>query len=457
MRHFIFTAVFIICSAPLFAQAAAHTDALNLSAALERTYVHNPTLRAARSRLMAVQEQLPQALAGWRPTLSGELGISNGRVDSGNTNDFLTREGSLALSQPLYKGGSTFAQVKAARATIRAQEEQLRALEQDILLNAVVAYVDVVRDQALLNLSRNNRNVIERQREATQDRFDVGELTLTDVSQAEARLARANSEVTAAKGDLKASKAVFEQVIGAPAQKLVRPRFTLSTPNDSQEAVMLGDSSSPAILATEFSYESSQNDIDNAFGDLLPDIDIVGALSKSFDPSPGLVDETTSRSIGVLMTIPLYQAGATRSRVREAKHTANQRYIEVLEAKRLVRQQIVTAWETLAAAQAEIISRRAQVKASEVAQEGVHAEAEIGVRTVLDSLNADQELLDAQVALVTAQRNELVAQFALAAILGNLSPETLGFEGAKIDHSANTQDVARKIFDMNVDRVSTSY
>ncbi len=465
MQRFILAviSVLIITLAPIAVSADEqqpsdhNSDALSLTKALERTYTHNPTLRAARARLLAVQEQLPQALAGRRPTLSAEAGLSYGRVDALALNTFTSKEGSLSLVQPLYSGGTTLAQIKAANATINAQQELLDALEQEILLSAAVSYVDVVRDQALLNLSRNNRAVIARQSEATQDRFDVGELTLTDVSQSKARLARADSEIASVRGNLKASKAVFEQIIGLPAKKLVRPRFLLPIPASSDEAVERAELSSPVIRSAQFSYESSENDINGVYGELLPDLDLVGALSKAYDPSPGITNDSSSRSIGLVATIPLYKAGANRSRVREAKHTSNQRYIEVLEAKRLVRQQIVTAWEVLSAARAEIISRQAQVDASTVAQEGVREEANIGIRTVLDSLDADQELLDAQVALVTTRRNELVAQFALLAILGNLSPESLGFPAVKIDLSKNTHKISHELFDMHVDRVGTSH
>ncbi|GJL84697.1 MAG: hypothetical protein DHS20C02_04720 [Micavibrio sp.] len=431
-------------------------ESRGLGDVLRRAYLTNPTLLAARQELKATHELLPQAMAGWKPTVSADAGITNTDVDGSN---FGTATGStskdvgLSLDQPLFRGGRTVSEMAAARSTIAAQAASLSGVEQSVLREAATAYMDVVRDQALFDLSWNNREVIARQLEATQDRFEVGELTRTDVSQAEARLARADADAITARGSLRTVQAVFEQVIGIPAGKLGEPSVMLDIPKTLDEAAALAEQANPQVMAATHAHKASEDDVNDVFGELLPTVGLSGSWNRSYDPSPGLIDEQTSRSVGVTASIPLYQAGSVRSRVRQAKQTANQRYIQILETRREARQQAISDWETLQAAQAEIRSRTAQVEASKIAQEGVEAETEVGQRTILDALDANQEFLDAQAALVSARRNEIVASFSLAATLGLLTPERLGFPGDTIGHSAHLDDVKHKIFNMDVDRV----
>lgn len=448
--------VFLSSSHAREAQHAAQDQEMDMQFALRHAYRNNPVLIAARSELKATHELLPQAYAGWKPTISSEASLTNTEIDGSNFgggDGSTARDLVLSLDQPLWRGGRTFAQTAAARHTIRAQGAALRSTEQSVLLDAAAAYMDVVRDQALLDLSLGNQDVIAKQLEATQDRFDVGEITITDVSQAKARLARAESDVITARGDLHSSYAVFEELIGLTPKRLAGPDMALTLPESLDEAVLVAEQSNPRILAAFHSHKASEEDVDDVFGELLPEIGAFGSWNKTYDPSPGLIDEQTTKSIGLSASIPLYQAGAVRSRVRQAKHTANQRYIEILDVKRQVRQEVISAWSDWRAAQSEINSRSAQVEASQVAQEGVRAEATVGSRTVLDTLDADQELLDAQVALVTARRNEVVARFTLLSTLGLLSPQTLGFGEEAQDYARNLNNVSRKIFDMHVDRV----
>jgi outer membrane protein len=428
---------------------------MQLRDVLRQTYLYNPTLNAARAQLIATQERLPQAQAGWKPTVNSNAAItaSDSEGSAFGSGNATTKDLGVSLSQPIYRGGRTMAQTAAARATIAAQTSQVSALEQDILRQAVTAYMDVLRDYGLLELRKNNLEVIARQLKATQDRFDVGELTRTDVSQAEARRARADADVTTALGNLNSTRAVFEEIVGLRAMPMVQPDIDLPLPQTVEDAIAQAEGESPIVLTATHVHHASEEDVDGVFGELLPEVGLSSYWNKSYDPAPGLVDDQTTKAIGLVATIPLYEAGATRSRVRQAKHTANQRYIEIQEARRQVRQTAVTSWADLQAAQAEIRSRQAQVDASTVAQEGVRAENEYGTRTVLDLLDANQELLDAQVALLIAQRNETVAKFSLLSVLGDLSPETLGFPEDTINYDANLASIQHKIFDMNVDRV----
>ncbi|MCB1562390.1 MAG: TolC family outer membrane protein [Alphaproteobacteria bacterium] len=404
-------------------------SAQDLRHVLGRTYTNNPSLKAARAELKAVEEKLSQALSGWRPTVSadGSVSVTDVEGSSFGGDGSTPKDISLSLNQPLFRGGRTLAQTKAARHTIEAQTALVAAEEQDVLLEAATAYMDVLRDGALLELSGNNREVIARQLEATRYRFEVGELTKTDVSQAEARLARSESEKIKTRGDLQASKARMVQITDVVPEALEQPSLVLPVPGTLDEALAVADTKSPLVIAALSGHRAAEEDVDGIFGELLPELEFFGSWNRTYDPSPGVTDEQTTELVGVSAHIPLYQAGAVRSRVREAKHRANQRFMEIQEAKRQVRESVVSAWEALEAARAEIEARQAQVEASRTAQEGVHAEAEFGSRTVLDSLDADQEFLDAQVALVTAERNKIVAEFTLLSKLGALTPEVLGF------------------------------
>lgn len=437
------------------ASQVSRMQGLKLSGALRMAYLNNPALNSGRADLLATQEALPQAQAGWKPLLSANADVTNNHVDtSGGGDDSGTSKGvGLILNQPIYRGGRTVAQSGSARYLIKARSEILRAQEQDVFAAATAAYMDVLRDMALLELRRQNQDLLGRQLKATRDRFEVGELTKTDVSQSEARLAGAEADTIDANGNLNAARAVFMQVIGAPPDMLAPPDLAPTLPSSLDEAVKLAEESSPLVVAAENLHLSSEKDIDTVFGELLPQIGFFTSLDKTYDPPGSTSGDRTNRAIGLEASVPLYEAGAVRSRVRQAKHAANSRYLDIMDAKRQAREAAVRNWEDLQAARAQIDSRIAQVKASRIAQEGVRQEAEFGARSVLDSLDADQELLDAEVALVAARRDEVVARFGLLAALGLLTPETLGFGSEAVSLDGNLDAIQRKIFDMGVDRV----
>ncbi len=430
-------------------------NALTLSWVLRTAYLENLALNSGRADLLATQEELPQAQAGWKPTITADADVTNTDSDDGTTGDDnnTSKGAGLALTQPIYRGGRTTAQSASARHIINARSEILRGQEQDIFESAAIAYMDVLRDEALLELRRQNQDLQNRQLKATSDRFEVGELTKTDVSQSQARLAGAEADVIDAQGNLNSSRAVFEQVVGLPADALSPPDVKLTLPDRLDDVIQQAEENSPFVLAALSTHQAAEEDIDDVYGELLPQVGFFTTLDKTYDPPSGS-DDRTDRSIGIEASVPLYEAGATRSRVRQAKHTANSRYLDILDAKRQVREEAVRNWEDLQAARAQITSRQSQVDASRVAQEGVRQEAEFGARSVLDALDADQELLDAQVALVVARRDEVVAQFSLLASLGLLSPEILGFGADTIDLDGRLNDAERKIFDMDVDRVA---
>lgn len=421
---------------------------LSLTDALRFAYDNNPIIRAARAELLATQERLPQAQAGWKPSASATANIQNVDIDSdGNSGGSNTEKNmGVSLDQPLYRGGRTVSGTASAKNAIMAQRAFLIATEQDVLLQVVTSYMNVMRDQSLYDLALNNKDVINRQLEASRARFEVGDVTRTDVSQSEARMAGAEATRVSALGNLRASRAVFQKITGMTAETLTFPQQVLPLPAGLDEAIDTAEKYNPSVLAAQFLHNSAQDDIRTVFGELLPTVGLFASWDHAIDPSPGVLDDRTTRAIGVSASVPLYEAGATRSRIRQSKSVAMQRLIEGEEAVRLARQQTIGSWETLTAAQAEILSRKAQVEANRIARDGVHKEAELGTRTILDALDADQELLDSESALVTAQRNEVVARYSLATTLGLMSPDVLGFPELARDYNEHIDEISGKIF-----------
>ncbi len=432
---------------------AEQTQVFSLKEALALAYSGNPRILAARAELFGAHEALPQAMAGWKPRVdaAGDVTAVAQDSDPGDEQDTVEKGVSVTLTQPLYSGGSTFAATDSAKDAIKAQRAVLSAIEQDVLLDAVTAYMDVVRDESLLLLVQNNRDLIAQQLEATRARFEVGELTRTDVSQAEARLAEAESRIISARADLRSSYAFYEQVIGITPRDVRAPAIELELPETLDQAKSLTEEQNPEIIAAEYIYNAALDNVEDIFGELLPQIGLEAGWSRTDDPRPGTLDRSSAGTIGLKVTVPLYESGATRSRIRQAKYAAMENRYNIREQKRRARENVIRAWENLAAARAEIESRKAQVRAAEVARKGVQEETEVGARTVLDALDADQELLDARTALVIARANEIVSAHALARAIGVLIPENVGFTVTDAGYDAHLERAKRKIFDLNVE------
>lgn len=406
-------------------------NAQTLEEALSAAYANNPTLQAQRAALRATDEGLPQAKAGWRPTVTllGDIGKSRSETDTSTTNgDWETRttySGTLQVTQNLYAGGGTEAGIAKAEADIMAQRSRLRSSEQTVLLNAATAYLDVLRDSAVLELNIQNEARLAKQLEATQDRFEVGEVTRTDVAQAESRLSRARADRVSAQGALETSKAVYEQIIGEKPGELVEPDFSLNLPTSRDESVAIAAERNPDVMANVYDRESALKQIRVQFADLMPSVDLTGSASRSRNQSSDdtRVDDLT---IEASLTIPVYQAGFETSQVRQAKQTAAQELKQIEEARRAAVEDATSSWENYQTSLAQIRAFEEEVRATTIALEGVQQEAAVGSRTVLDVLDAEQELLNANVSLVRSQRDELVAQFDLLAAVGGLTAKDIG-------------------------------
>ncbi len=433
-------------------------SAETLRDAFAAAYRTSPVLLSEQANLRRIDEGVPQALSGWRPTVTWDstAGVSHRESDSlvriggelvprNDTQNLNPVTTALTVTQPLYRGGRTVAGTESAEAQVQSGRFVLRAVEQGVFLDTVTAYMDVLRDMAVVQLNFNNVKVLERQLEAAQDRFEVGEVTRTDVAQAEARLAGAVSDRVVAEGGLEQSRATYARVVGEAPSALEPPPPLPPLPASEAEVVEIALAESPDLSAASYLEAASRHDIRLAAGDLLPVFSLVGTLSHTEETARKLT-ETDSASLIARLDIPLYRSGIFYSRVREARQLNNLRRVQVEDVSRRVREQATQAWEELLTRRAQIVSNREQVRANEIALEGVIQEAQVGSRTTLDVLDAEQELLDAQVELVRSERDEYVAAFALQAAIGRLTVETLNLPVERYDPTVNYQRVRNKWF-----------
>ena len=435
------------------ALASSSATAETLESALAQAYRNNPTLNAQRAALRAIDESVPQALANYRPRVtwtfdSGyqhfeSISSSGGTFTKTNTN-ISPRGGNIGLVQTVYNGQRSGNLTRQAESSVLAGRETLRNAEQTALLDAATAYMNVLRDTAILDLQRRNVQVLQEQLKQARDRFNVGEVTRTDVAQAEARLAQAQSQVLAAEANLKASQATYRRVIGSEPVNL-RPGMPVDrlSPRSLEGSVDLGRVEHPTVTASQYTVDAAQHAAKAAEGSLYPTATVESSVQRRWDVQPGVSDQMTGTVLG-RVTVPIYQGGSEYSIIRQQKETLGQRRIELDVQRDLVRATVVQAWSQLEATKAQIIAAQAQVTATEVALNGVREEARVGQRTTLDVLNAQQELVNARVSLVTAQRDRVVASFTLLSAVGRLSPQVLKLPTESYDPRVHYHQVRDK-------------
>jgi len=418
--------------------------------ALARAYQANPDINAQRATTRAVDEAVPQALSGYRPKVTGsaDIGYTDQKSHAAgrpySQDDYGPRGLSVTLDQVLWNGGRTGNQIRGAESRVLAARETLRNTEQTILLNAATAYMNVLRDTALLNLRRNNIEVLTTQLRQVSDRFRVGEVTRTDVAQSESRLARARSDAFAAESNLKTSVATYQQIVG-DAPKKMSPAQSVEKllPKSREVAVAMSQREHPAIIATLHGVDQQQLQVKTVEGELYPTLTLSATASRRYDNQAAGSDLWQGSVVGRL-SVPIYEGGAVYSRVREAKETLTSQRIQVDVQRERIRQAVVSSWGALEATKAQIKAAEAQVRAAEIALAGVREEAKVGQRTTLDVLNSQQDLLDARVALVTAQRDRVVASYNVLASVGGLTLRKLGINVASYDPKVHYQQVRDK-------------
>lgn len=441
----------VVCGCSIWAGLFAGTaSAETLQEALAKAYQSNPTLLAARARLRAADEDVPEAISGWRPTLSINYDIGKTHIDttgassaSSGSQNRTPRTGSVSLDQNLYQGGRTQSTIRRAEQNVMAERARLATSEQQIMLDGGTAYVDVLRDEAVLQLSQNNERVLTRQLEATRDRFQVGEVTRTDVAQAESRLARAVADRIQAEGNLVQSRATYRDVIGDFPGTLQPTKPLGGLPTSQDDTVDQARSNSPEIIRSRFLERAAAADVDVVKGELYPTVNLEGELIRRNDTS-STDNRSDAASIQARFSVPLYQAGGVSARIRAAKQTHSQRRKELDAAIRSAVASAARAWEAYQTAVAQIRAFSAEVRSARIALEGVRQEAQVGSRTVLDVLDAEQELFEARVSLVRAQRDEVVASFAVRQQIGTLVASKLDLGVQTYDFEAYYKRVRNK-------------
>jgi outer membrane protein len=433
----------------IVALAAGTASADTLREALVSTYNANPTLTGQRETLKSSDAGVAIARAAGRPQVTATVGVTrdvtrSGRFDVGSKGPFIT--GGVDLNYPLFQGGTVRNNIEAAKTRVEAGRATLRAVEGDVFTEAVAAYMDVIRDRAIVELNSNNVKVLETNLQATRDRFEIGDVTRTDVAQSEARLSLQRSALLDARARLTTSEENYRRVIGKRPDALQPPPPLPPFPATADQAVQIALASNPDLIAVTRQAEAANYDVRSVRGTRLPTVSAVAsgdyANTVSGD-TQGIPRSGTATSIGVQGRIPLYQGGLPAARIRQAQALEGETLERRIATERAVVANTRSAFATYKAATDAIASNQVAVSANELALEGARAENSVGTRTILDVLNAEQELLNAQVLLVTARRDQYVAGFQLLNAMGQAEADDLGLEGGPLyDPLGNYRRVA---------------
>jgi outer membrane protein len=433
---------------------ASGASADTLQESLIQTYNSNPTITGQRAQLRTLDEGVAVARALGRPQVSGTAGFNQDLTRTGGGNGRNINAG-VDVSYPLFNGGRVRNSIRAADERVLAGRANLRATEGDIFTEAVGAYMDVIRDSSIVALNRNQVRVLETNLQASRDRFEVGDLTRTDVAQSEARLALAQSNLELAEGRLTSSEENYRRVIGDLPDNLQPPPPLPTLPGTPEQAVEIALANNADLVAIAAQIRAAGLDVSIARADRLPSVDAIGSgratnflgtADEQF--AEGASNTQTNTGIGVQARIPIYQGGLIGARVRQAQAFQGQLLEQGVALERSIVAQTRAAFATYQAAEEAIESNQTAVAANTLALEGVRAEQTVGTRNVLDVLNAEQELLNSQVQLVTARRDAYVAGFALLNAMGMAEVEDLNLDGPVLyDPVVNYNRVSRRASD----------
>jgi outer membrane protein len=441
--------------------AASPGWAETISGALAQAYYANPDLNQQRAGVRASDENLPRATSSWRPTATatGQFGYNYLDITTPTTSASFPPTGgasrlragtdpgtlSLTVTENVFNGNRTANGVRQAESNILGARETLRNTEETILLGAATAYMNVLRDTAILDLQKNNIIVLEEQLRQTRDRFNVGEVTRTDVAQAESSLASGRSSYFTAQSNLKTSIADYRRVIGVAPSRL-EPARTIESllPRTLGEAVTLALAQHPSIQAALHAVDAAALQVKLVEGELYPTLNVVGNVQQNYNffGVPG--ERYFNGSIGAQLSVPIYEAGEVYARARQAKETLGQARLQADLQRDMVRESVVSSWSMLDAARASIQSSKAAVVSSEIALDGVRQEAAVGQRTTFDILQQQQILLSARVSLVTAQRDRVVASYTVMSAIGRLSAANLNLAVVEYDPTIHFDQVKDK-------------
>jgi outer membrane protein len=437
---------------------AAAAGATPMNTALAQAYQNNPQLNAQRAATRAVDENVAIALGGYRPRVSATGSLTESYLENltraapanvcnpaggRNCGSVTATTYGITATQTLFNGFQTGNRTRQAEAQVFAARETLRTSEQTVLLSAATAYMNLLRDTALLDLQRNNVTVLEATLRQTRDRFNVGEVTRTDVAQAESRLAAGRSSLLTAQSNYVTSRAQYQQVIGvAPGRLLTAMAVDRYSPRTLPAALARARTEHPSITTAAYNVDVAAYQVKVAEGALYPTATLQGSAQKTQGSTTNL---TTAQSLSAAVTaqvsVPIYQGGGEYATIRQAKETLGQRRLDLDTARDQVQSTVTQAWGQLEAAKAQIEATKAQIAAAEIALNGVSEEARVGQRTTLDVLNAQQDLVNARAAGVTAERDRVVASYTVLAAVGGLSPQVLGLGIPNYDPIVHYQQV----------------
>ncbi|WP_426443308.1 TolC family outer membrane protein [Bradyrhizobium genosp. P] len=418
-----------------------------IEAALVRSYQNNPQLNAQRALVRSTDENVPQALSGYRPrasvTVSGGYQYGDEELTGSKSSIHGTQNpasAGLTVNQSLFNAQNA-PKVRAAESQVSSAREGLRVLEQTVILNAATIYMDYLRDAAIVEVQRSNTRVLEQTLKQTQDRFNVGEVTRTDVAQSEAQLAAGRTQQLTAESNLTTTRSNFRRIIGNEPDNLAPgspvDRFLPAT---LPAAVDLSLTQNPSVTAAMFGVDVNFLQQKVAEGALLPTVGLQAAVSEGYQ-SQLSVNRLFTAAATVNVTVPIYQGGTEYSLIRQSKESLAQQRLVLEQTRDQARANVVTAWGQLVAGKAQVTSAQSQVTASEIALNGVREEAKAGQRTTLDVLNAQQALVNARNALVTAQHDRVVASYNVLSAIGRLSPQVLNLKTNVYDPSVHYQQV----------------
>lgn len=443
---------YVICLFVFASVAKAET----LFDVLAKTYQTSPVLQSSQAHLRAVDERVGQAKSSWRPYvgLEGNASYTDQRFKNyPNTNDFSydndMYDVGVVAKQSVFSGFKTVSAVDYAESNVLMERENVRQTEQNVLLNAAVAAVDVIQTRALLELQKNQEVVLNRHYKSYQKRFKVGELTKTDVAQSEARLKGATAARIGAEGNLETAIANYISVVGQkPSAKIELDDLAAFVPDSLDKTIASMKENNPSLKAAQMAVEVYRHNIEMQRGDLLPSLDVsAGAGYQWGQPLPQMDDNYDGHywRVGATLSVPLYQGGGEYAKVREAKQLENQARIDLVQVERELTKNATQAWETYQTTKAAMEAIKAQISASKMALDGVIREADVGSRTVLDVLDAEQEYLNYRVNLVSAERNMTVAALRLLSAMGKMTAESLNLNVDRYALDAYYDDVQNKL------------
>lgn len=433
--------------------ALASEVAKPLAEVLRHSYYTNPAVNAAKADIKAITETLAVALSNYRPVVSAGASATtqiNEPVTFGSPASDQQDIG-LSVAQPLYRGGRTTAAVKAADNQILASRARFDDLVQDVFLNIVVAYLNVLENEEVLALRQNNETVLETELEANSARFELGDRTLTDVSQAESRLAAAKAERVAASAILRTSHAIFERLTGLQPSGLITPQAKFEFIGHLDDLVDTALNVHPLVRSSEYDTKVSDAESREILGELLPELTLNGSVNRTFNPTFATTSYSDNSRLTLDANIPLYLGGAARARYRQSQYNVLSDEYEAADVKRDVERLVIEAWEALQASKARVNARQLQVEAATLAFEGVSEESRFGSRTTLDVLDAEQERLNAEVDLVSAEFDEIEARYRVLAATGQLTPILFGIDDVTAELDRHYEKTRRNWFSLDIE------